>query len=91
MTPAEQDTWNKNWCLTSSTYSPSHERRSSVSTSRIENTRGGSHMSDGKNVMTLSRYFDATARAFATRCVLLVSRTCSSPSNPPGKDWVLAW
>ena len=48
-------------------------------------------MSDGKNLMSLSRYFDAMARALATRCVLLVSKTCSSPSNSPGKDWVRAW
>jgi hypothetical protein len=48
-------------------------------------------MSDGKNMMSLLRYFDAMARALATRCVLLVSKTCSSPSNSPGKDWVRAW
>ena len=48
-------------------------------------------MSDGKNMMSRWRYFDATARALATRCVLLVSKTRSSPSNSPGKDWVRAW
>lgn len=69
---------------TSSKNSFSHERRSRVNTSSIANTRGGSHIKDGKEVMRRLRYREATSRALAIRCVLARSRDRNSDGSSCG-------
>lgn len=63
--------------LTSSMYSFSQARCNSVRTSKIAKTRTGSHIRDGKDVMSRFRYFDAISLALAIRWVLATRR----PSN----------
>ena len=55
---------------TSSRNSFSHARRSRVKVSRVANTRGGSQVKDGKEVMRRFKNLEATSRALAMRCVL---------------------
>ena len=69
---------------TSSRYSFSLARFVRVSTSKIAKTRGGSHISDGNDVIRRLRYLDAISLAFAMRCVLPISNLRSSPDNVSG-------
>lgn len=72
---------------TSSVNSFSHERCSNVRTSRMANTRGGSHISDGKDVMRRLRYLVAISRALVTRWVLHMSNVRSSSESTSGNAW----
>lgn len=77
--------WKRTCQRTSSRYSFSHALFVRVSTSKIAKTRGGSHISDGNDVISRLRYLEAISRAIAMRCVLPISSLRSSPDNVSGK------